>query len=260
MVPDLRLAIQLQDLDNRIAELQREVAALPKHIAVIEKALDSHIRKLDADRAALAANHRDRKRLEGEIQTHEQRVSKLRDQMLGAKTNEQYGAFKNEIDYCEAEIRKCEDRILDRMGESEPLERNVKAAEAALNEEKKNVEAEKNAARQRTAADQAQLRDLLESRRKVVAEMSPQLYGNYERLRKSRKGVAVAEAVNGRCSACHLSLRLQFFQDLRRGDQVMYCESCGRILYHNPPVETDEIGPAAASETQRQREERIAEA
>jgi predicted nucleic acid-binding Zn-ribbon protein len=127
-----------------------------------------------------------------------------------------------------------------------------------LNEEKKNVEAEKNAARQRTAADQSQLRELLDARQKVVAELNPQLHRNYERLRKSRKGIAVAEAIEGRCSACHLSMRLQFFQDLRRGDQVMYCESCGRILYYNPPVETDEIGPAAAPEPAR--EEHIAEA
>ena len=46
----------------------------------------------------------------------------------------------------------------------------------------------------------------------------------------------VAEAVNGRCSACQINLRPQFLQDLRKGDQLMFCESCGRFLYYNPPV------------------------
>ena len=46
--------------------------------------------------------------------------------MLQAKTNEQYRAFQNEIGYCETEIRKSEDRILDLMGEAEPLEKNAK--------------------------------------------------------------------------------------------------------------------------------------
>jgi predicted nucleic acid-binding Zn-ribbon protein len=46
----------------------------------------------------------------------------------------------------------------------------------------------------------------------------------------------VAEAAEGRCSGCHMVLRPQFFQDLRHSDQVMFCESCGRILYYNPPV------------------------
>ncbi len=237
MVPDLTLAIQLQDLDRRITALQREIASLPKHISAIEKTLESHIKKLEADRAALAANQRERKQLEIEIQAQEQRISKLKDQMLQAKTNEQYSSFKREIEYCEGEIQKCEDRILERMSESEVLEQNVKKAEAALNAEKQQVQAEQQAARERTAHNQKQLRELLAEREQIVGRMSPQIVSAYERLRKTRKGIAVAEAVDSRCSACHLALRLQFFQDLRRGDRVMFCESCGRILYYTPPPE-----------------------
>ncbi len=163
MVPDLRLVIQLQDLDSRIDELRREIASLPKHVAEIAKTLDAHSRKVQADRAALAANQRERKQLELEVQTQEQKVSKLRDQMLEARTNEQYAAFKREIEFCEAAIRKHEDRILDRMGESEALEQNLKAAEAALTAEKQQVEAETQRARERTAADQRSLEETPEA-------------------------------------------------------------------------------------------------
>ena len=70
--------------------------------------------------------------MEGEIQVHEQKISKLKDQMAQAKTNEQYRAFQNEIDYAKKEIRKAEDRILELMTEAEPLDLNVKRAEGAL--------------------------------------------------------------------------------------------------------------------------------
>jgi len=245
MVADLRRAIRLQDLDNRIGQLQQEIASLPRHIAAIEKTLDSHIRKVEADRAALAANQRERKQLEGEVQVQEQRISKLRDQMLLAKTNEQYGAFKNEIEFCQSEIKKFEDRILERMGETESLERNLKAAEAALNAEKQQVETEKKEARARTDRDKREMDSLLKERTALVSEMPKQLVTLYERIRKTRKGLAVVEAVDGRCTGCHMIMRLQFYQDLRRGDEIMRCESCGRILYYNPPVEVDEAGPAA---------------
>src|SRR4051794_27586045 len=132
MTPDIQSVIRIQSLDTRAAQLQREIAELPKHIAHIEKQLDQHIRKLDVDKAALAANQRDRKRFEDDIKVQEQKISKLKDQMLQAKTNEQYRAFQHEIDFCEKEIRKAEDRILELMTESEPLEKNVKAAEVAL--------------------------------------------------------------------------------------------------------------------------------
>src|SRR5215475_1460544 len=108
MLPDLRLVIRLQELDNRLAELSREIATLPKHVAEIEKKLVSHERKLEADRAALVANQKERKKCEGDIQVQEQKISKLRDQMVGAKTNEQYRAFQNEIEFCQKETGKAE--------------------------------------------------------------------------------------------------------------------------------------------------------
>jgi len=249
MLPDLKLAIRLQDIDNRVAELTKEVSSLPKHIAEIEKKLEAHNRKLEADRAALAANQKDRKRFESDIQVQQQKISKLKDQMLEAKTNDQYRAFQHEIEYCEKEIRRAEDLILESMSASEPLERNVKAAESALKQEKAQVEAEKQQARERTAKDQAELDVLHAERKSISSQISAGVLNSYERVRKMRRGVAVAEAVDGRCAQCHMALRLQFFQDLKRGERVMQCESCNRILYYNPPqtIEnlTGETAPAA---------------
>jgi predicted nucleic acid-binding Zn-ribbon protein len=237
MHPDIHLVIQLQTLDQKIAALEKEIASLPRQIGALEKTLESHVRKLDADQAAQAANQKDRKKLDGDIQVHQQKISKLKDQMLGAKTNEQYRAFQHEIEYIEKEIRGAEDKILELMTESEPLDINVKKAQTALSEEKRQVEGEKVSARERTAKDQAEL-DELRGERKAAAEKLPKTtMGTYDRIRKKwNGGVAVAEAVNGRCSACQIVLRPQYVQDLRKGDHVMQCESCGRILYYNPPV------------------------
>jgi len=246
MLPDLKLVIRLQEIDNRLAELTREIAALPVHIKEIEKKLTSHERKLEVDRAALAANQKERKNCDVNIQTQEQKISKLKDQMLGAKTNEQYRAFQNEIDFCQKEIRKSEDRILELMTESEPLDKNVKAAEAALKGEKAQVEAEKQQARERTAVDQKAAQELQTERAAIVKDITSSTYQRYERVRKGRRGVAVAEAVEGRCSACNMVIRLQFFQDLKKGDQIMSCESCTRILYYNPPVSLEDVAGETA--------------
>jgi predicted nucleic acid-binding Zn-ribbon protein len=245
MHPDVHLVIQLQSLDQKIGALDKDVAALPKHITVIEKALDSHNRKLEADKAALNANQKDRKKLDGDIQVHQQKISKLRDQMLGAKTNEQYRAFQHEIEYIEKEIRQAEDRILELMSESEPLDQNVKKAEAALKEEKVSVEAEKARARDRTATDQKWLDQLHEERKQLLAKMPRQAVLAYDRIRKKwHGGMVVAEAVGGRCSACQIMLRPQYLQDLRKGTELMFCESCGRILYYNPPVSFEDVATA----------------
>jgi uncharacterized protein len=241
MHPDTHLVIQLQSLDQKIAALEKEIAALPKHIANIEKTLETHNRRLEVDRAALTANQKDRKKLEGDIQIQQQKISKLRDQMLGAKTNEQYRAFQHEIEYAEKEIRNAEDRILELMGESEPLDINVKKAEASLKVEKAAVESEKEHARKRTAENQQFLKQQQAARGEIAAQLPKPTVMLYDRIRSKSAGVAIAEVVNARCQACNISIRPQFMQDLRKGTELLRCEQCGRFLYLNPPVSFEDV-------------------
>jgi len=236
MTPELEAVLKLQTLDTRAAVLQKEIESLPKQVAEIERKLDQHARKLDVDRNVMAANQKERKRLEDDIKVQEQKISKLRDQSLQAKTNEQYRAFQNEVGYCEGEIRKAEDRILDLMAEAEPLEKNVKSAEAALKEEKVKVETEKERALKRSAEDKEFLQQAQEERKNVAASIPPQTLAHYERIRRRWHGIVIAEATDGRCAACQMRIRPQYFQELRRADKLYFCESCGRILYYNPPV------------------------
>lgn len=244
MLPDITRAIRLQILDDRVAELTKEIAALPKHIAEIEKKLEAHRRRLEHDRAAMAANQKDRKRLEGEIQTCDQKISKLKSQMMEAKTNDQYRAFQHEIEFCQQEIRRHEDRTLELMTESDPLDKAVKAAEASLATEKKHVESEKALARERTAVDQKEIDGLMQERKTILSQMDPKIASEYERIRKGRAGVAIAEVVHGRCSKCNMAVRPQFMQELKRGDSIMVCESCKRMLYWNPPQSVEDLATA----------------
>ena len=237
MIQDLALALRLQALDRKIKHLENEIATLPKHIAEIEKKLESHKRRLEVNKIALAGNQRDRKKLDADIQVNNQKISKLKGQMLEAKTNEQYRAFQNEIAYCEAEIRKCEDKTLELMEQSEPLDTSVKAAELELQQEQQHVDGEKKRAQSRTAVDQSALTLAQSERKTIVSEMAPSLYTHYQRIRKKTKGTVIADATEGRCDACQISLRPQFFQDLRKGDEIMFCESCGRLLTYNPVVD-----------------------
>jgi predicted nucleic acid-binding Zn-ribbon protein len=243
MLDDMKHAIRLQNLDDRTAVLTKEIAALPKHIAEIEKKLESHQRRLEADRVAAVANQKERKRLEGEIQVQEQKISKLKGQMMDAKTNEQYHAFQHEIKFCETEIRRFEDRILELMTDSEPLEKNVKVAELELEKEKKQVEAEKAEALRRTNADKGEIEKLNAERATIVPLMTPKVFSEYERIRKGRAGVAIAEALDGRCAKCHITLRPQFLQELKLGNTIMVCESCKRMMYYNPPRSFEDLVP-----------------
>jgi len=243
MLADLETLVRMQGLDLRAHQLRLEIAQLPKQIFEIEKALVSHARKLEADRALLGANRLERKQKDLDIQTQQAKIAKLKDQMNSAKTNEQFKAFQNEIQYCEQEIAKHEDRVVALMEAAEPLAANVKSAEAALAEEKAQVDKQKAEATERTAADQAALAANLAERKELMVSIPNPLLTQFERLSKKYKGLAISDASSGRCAACNLEIRPMVFQELRRLEKILTCDYCGRLLHYNPAIVMDVAPP-----------------
>jgi uncharacterized protein len=54
----------------------------------------------------------------------------------------------------------------------------------------------------------------------------------------------VAEARNRSCTACFMSLRPQVMAEIRRGEEVLTCDNCGRILYYvTDSIQADAAAP-----------------
>ena len=72
----------------------------------------------------------------------------------------------------------------------------------------------------------------LESDRHVVVNMiSPEHIVIYEQLRKQRRGVAVAQAIDKSCSACGSPLSPAFLQSAHTSPGLVRCPTCSRIIY-----------------------------
>src|SRR5205807_4612729 len=157
MLPELQNLLELQKTDREILRLNEEIASLPKRVAAIEQKLAGTRAILEKAKTAVKADDAARRKYESTIQDFQQKISKYRDQSLDVKTNEQYRALQHEIDFSQQEIRATEDKILDMMVSAETREKQVKAAEADLKAETREIEKEKEEARQRSTEDQQQL-------------------------------------------------------------------------------------------------------
>ena len=251
MNPDLEKLIALQEADREIERLNQEIAQLPRRVAAIEAQLADTRAQVEKAKAAIAAAQKDRKKLESEIQDHQQKISKYRDQSLAVKTNEQYKALLQEITFAEQAIRACEDRILDGMLAIETQEKNQKAAEAELKQETAEIEKEKAEARARTEQDQKQLAEWSARRSALRAEITADVVAYYDRVLKLRKSGISAVGEDGKCASCNVMLRPQTFNEVRVNDRVIACDSCGRILYYVPPPEPETApGQAPADSSQ----------
>jgi uncharacterized protein len=246
VLPDLKTAIELQQVDLRVAELTSQIDALPSQIENLEAQLRDFIRAHEERKQRLAANQKERRELDGEIQSIQTKISRHKDQLYQVKTNEQFKAMKHEIEVEEENIRKIEDQILEKMMEAEQLEKLVRDAASRLDGEKARVATAIRQLESERRVD-TQERDELQSRRQELSDaLSDAVRQLYERVRSVRRGVAVAEVRDGCCTRCNVRLRPQAYNDVRTSESIVSCESCGRILYYveRPPEDGHSTGPS----------------
>ena len=235
MHADLERVIALQHLDTAAAEARRKLAEGPERDKTFETRLaDAKQRVADA-KAKLAANTEARRTIEKEVAVHQGRLSKYRDQAMAVKTNQEYHAIQHEMAHAQGEIKKHEDAILERMLEADEVNAAIKTAEADLAAQQKAIEAERVKMKAEDAERQKALEKLVADRAALVAQIDKQVLATYERVAANRHGIAVADAHDGICSECHVRLRPQVANTVRRNDSIVQCDSCQRILYAQRP-------------------------
>lgn len=236
MNQDLKSLIELEKVDREIARLTEEVSSLPKRVAAIEAKLADDKAAVEKAKAAIKNNEASRRKHEADIQGFQQKIIKYREQSSSVKTNDEYRALMHEVEFAEKQISGCEDKILELMISLESEEKSLKAAEADLKTEVAEVEKEKAEARTRTAEDEKQLQTLGQQRNELRKQVSDTALAHYDRVMRQRKS-AIAEARESKCQACYVMLRPQVWQELKMGQEMITCSSCGRILFYDPAHE-----------------------
>ena len=233
MKAEIQQLVALQNLDTTIRRLQDDLEAIPQRRAEIEKEFDQRAFEIRALENARDEARHARTRLETEVSEQRVRVERAERNLMSSKKQDEYTAAIREADAARKQISTLETQILEQM---EALEK----AEAALNEradEIASLNSDREARLQvfdevtrqqaeKLAADKAEREQLLSVLPKPMGAL-------YNRISKRiRDGIAVAEARNGACMACFMSLRPQAMAEVRRGLEVITCDNCNRILYY----------------------------
>ena len=234
MSPDLERLIRLQRLDNAKIEARRAVDAIPSRITELETNLDTSRARVDEARQRLADQKNARLAVEKTLAEVQARLSRFKDQLMAVKTNKEYSAIQHQIATTEADVRLLEDDILEHMLAVDELTAKVKSAEQT------DVANCAEAERTRTKLDaertvlEGQLVDASHKRVKLSQEIGSDARRLFDSIASQRQGLAVVEARDGHCTLCNVRLRPQVFNQILLNTELIRCDSCMRILYHDP--------------------------
>ena len=231
MREDIKHMLQLQERDQRLKKIAKELDKIPREIQAAEARLQADQDLVDEVHNKIQANEVAMKNLELDIETRRDTISKLKIQQYETKKNEEYRALGNEVIRYGEEVIALEDQELELMEKGEELKKEEKEAQEARDKTKEQVDEEVSGHNRRAEGSKARAAELEEERKKFVDMLEPDVNALYDRILKSKGDVAVSPLEHGVCGGCHMKVTNSTLSSVRTGAALTHCENCGRVLY-----------------------------
>lgn len=235
----------LQEVLSKRIEIEKEIEEIPKALTTKEELLSrlqkSFIEKND-NKVASEEELARLTKLMGEAERAREASEKRMDDI---STQREYEALEKEIkgsteseqEY-RREIQKVEKTI-------EVLSEMLTSEEELLNQQKKEIAEEK----ERIIAivqEKEEVKAGMISEEKVISkDMDSEILFKFERIIKNKSGLGIVPVVSGVCSGCHMTLPAQFANDVRKGEEILFCPYCSRILFHDETGSEDYVADEA---------------
>jgi predicted nucleic acid-binding Zn-ribbon protein len=222
---------RLQDRIRFVQARQKDRDTVPEDLSDIDREHRERVEVVQRIRERLVEAEAERRHAEGELADFQEKQKKYQGQLRSVQSSREYGAVLNEIDGVDKQIRTTEDRELALEEEIENASADLAAREASLpretaeHEEKlKDWRTTQRAIDEELAAAQSEIRE-------IETQIPPRERAEFHRLIEKKGGLAIARVASGSCSACHVKIRPAAMQILKANREMVYCDSCKRILY-----------------------------
>lgn len=228
--PAIELLLILQDRDQTRRALENQLAALPQEVERLRAKIAAEQAGIEAAKAELRQLESQKKLLETEIGSAEDKLAKYRTQQSLVKKNDEYQALGHEIENMEAAIGELESREIEVLYAIDGARERFVAAERDLRANIAEHEGRIATLGERRASLAAETETAVaayEAAREPVDLPSRRIY---ERIAE-RQLPACVPSIGGNCSGCHLRVSGEVEGLARKGEELARCDQCGRILY-----------------------------
>jgi len=242
---ELEHLVALQNTDNSIRRLQADIQAIPQRRAEIEKEFDQRAFEIRAIETRRDTARAERTRLENELAEQRAKAERGERNLMSSKNEHEYTAAIREADAARKAASQLETQILEQMEVLDQSEKELQERAPEVDKMRGEMETRLKEFEVQTQRQEAELTSARAERERLLATLPKPMSTLYNRIAaRIRDGIAVAEARNGSCTACFMALRPQMMAEVRRGDDIITCDNCNRILYY-VPAESAHKAPAA---------------
>ena len=230
MQKNLKLLGELQEIDLKVDVLHGEKDALLVEIATLENNLAEARNVIEVKNVEASALEEERRALEESLVTESENIVRSEARLKEIKTQKEYQAVSKEIASAKKLKVELEDQILQKTGQLEEWQGELTERQENLQALEVNIAQQKREVQSKIDSLEAEISAGVVAREAAVKGLPASIMKRYSKLRDQRKGIAVVEAKDGCCLGCNMNLPPQLYNTLFRGDDVITCPHCQRIL------------------------------
>ncbi len=231
MHSELEQLLVLQDRQQKVQQIQTEIKTLPLQRQSLEAQLAASAASVDALKQKGRQVEMDRKKLELDVGTRSESISRLKTQQYQTRKNDEFQAMGHEIGRYENEIRKLEDEELELMMQADKLKAELEVEEKKAKATKESITRQMTDLEEKSKTLGGRLQELTKESAELATKIDEDLLDRFNRLFESKGDAAVVAVEHGICTGCHMKVTTATAMRVRAGKEIVSCEQCGRILY-----------------------------
>ncbi len=230
LVNRLKTLYELQLIDDQLDELEELRGDLPNAVQALQDKINSIKEQIAEKEKRRKESLEKREENDEEVEKLKTNQKKFKSQLYQVRNNKEYDALTKEIDHTEEQITRLETENDVLADQSKTLAEDIEVLSPQLDDLNEELKVKEADLKEIIKANQKEEAKLRAQRKDIEAETKKPDYSAYMRIRRAKKGKAVATIKRSACSGCHNIVPSQRQLEIRRNNRLFYCEYCGRIL------------------------------
>tara|TARA_B100001029_G_C15041131_1_gene443702 strand:- start:217 stop:927 length:711 start_codon:yes stop_codon:yes gene_type:complete len=231
MNKNLNVLIQLGDVDYRLKEIDNLKGDLPQMVESQKNLIEELNSKNEENNNRLGEIENEITDKKYTLDDTDTKLEKYKKQLYLVTTNKEYDALLTEIDHSKELLSTTQSSFDELNSLKETISETIKQNGFKLEETSvslKNCEEEL----QEALKDSEKEYKSLENKRIILEEkLDNRFLSLYNRMRRGKRGIGIISVHKNACGSCYNILPPQTVIEIRKGDNIITCHTCGIILF-----------------------------
>ncbi|MFP4070624.1 MAG: zinc ribbon domain-containing protein [Desulfovibrionales bacterium] len=230
-IKQIEQLVVLQGVDNEIIGLEETLHHAPQKLKDLEDKLEEVQSRRDLLKEKVDALKKQKSKLEKDMEEDDHRIKKSKNKLMMVENTKEYHAMLREMDNLEKMNRMREEERTTLVEELTNQEQELAEAQQESSSIEEEIKSKRSALDDQVGEAQKRL-DTLAKKRKQAGKMVPApIMGRYDFIRSRISNPVIVSVSEGVCNGCHISIPPQSYIELQKGQQILSCPNCQRLIY-----------------------------